>query len=184
MILKENDITDIRLEKIIGKPIKFDINNRQSLGSRSFFLKLFDSNKIDNSDTFKIDSKCSFQKYEGGILMRNNYSNKISAIPLKFDDINQIELIRGKEFISPYFFSLMKILLNLGVSIRYARYFGLRNYEYRITDTKLNIYTKDFKVELITNGFDFENQLPFFESLNLKDKLKIIKKPTHNNGYK
>lgn len=180
MIITENNITDIKLDKIIGKPIKFDINNRQSLGSHSFFLKSFDSHNTDDHKELKIDSKCNFQKYTNGVLMRINYSNKLYAIPIRYNDTDKIELIRGKENISPYFFSPMKLLLKFGVSIRYARYLGLRHYEYRISDTELKVFTKDFKAELITNGFDFENQLPFFESLNLNDKLEIINKPTYN----
>ncbi len=178
MILEEKNIIDIRLDKIIGKPIKFDINNRYSVGSKSFFLKSFDSENSNYVD-LKIDSKCNFQKYTNGILMRINYSNKINAVAIRYNDIGKIELIRGEESISPYFFSPMKILLKLNVPIRYARYFGLRHSEYQISDTELKIFTKDIKIKLVTNGFDFENQLPFFESLNLNNKLKIIKKPTY-----
>ena len=171
MILTEKEI---ELHKIIGEPVKFNFKKRKSIGSKAFFLKSIDVKNIDNYKYVKVNSRCNFQKYTNGILMRVNYSNRTNALPIKNDDIIKVELIRGKEEVNPYLFSPMSILLKLNVPIRYARYFSLRRFEYSISETKLILVLKDLKLELITNGFDFENQLLFFDNLNLKDKFVAI----------
>lgn len=174
MILAEKEINNYTLNKIIGEPVKLNINKLQSLGSRSFFLKSIDLHKTN--EDIKIDSKCNFQKYSDGILMRINYSNKISALPISNNSLTKIELIRGKETITPRSFSIFNLMIKLKVPIRYSRYFALRRpVGYQISDTILKIISNDYKMTLITNGYDFENQMPFFESLDIGNKIELIK---------
>lgn len=40
---------------------------------------------------------------------------------------------------------------------------------------ELNIKTTEFEMGFVANGYLFERQLQFFEKLNLKDKLEIIR---------
>ena len=178
MILTEKEINYYTLNKIIGEPIRLKLNKFESIGSRSFFLKKIDISKaIKYSDEIKIDSKCNFQKYSDGILMRINYSNKIYAIPISNTSLTKLKLIRGNEKITPLSYSIFNLLIKLKVPIRYSRYFAWRRskIEYQISDTELYIKSDFLEIDLITNGYDFENQLPFFKSLNIDKKLDIIK---------
>ena len=178
MILPEKKIDHYTLNKIIGEPIRLKINKLETIGSRSFFLKKIDiSKEIKHSDEIKIDSKCNFQKYSDGILMRINYSNKIYAIPISNTSLTKLRLVRGNEKITPQTFSIFNLLIKLKVPIRYSRYFAWRRsrIEYQISDTELYIKSDFLETYLITNGYDFENQLPFFKSLNIDKKLNIIK---------
>lgn len=173
MILTEKQINKHTLNKIIGEPVRLNINKPQSIGSRSFFLKSIESEI--NKELLKIDSRCNFQKYSNGLLMRVNYSNKLSAIPFENDNLKKIELIRGEEKITPLPFSIFKLMIKLKIPIRYSRYFALNRFgEYKISDTVLKIISENYNMTLITNGYDFENQLPFFKSLNIDNKLAII----------
>ncbi len=174
MILEEKEINKYTLNKIIGEPAKLNLNKPQNIGSRSFFLKSIDFDKTDVQ--IKVDSKCNFQKYSDGILMRINYSNKLNAIPLSNKNLKKIELTRGKEKITPLPFSIFRLMINLKAPIRYSRYFALRRpIEYEISDTVLKIKSDKYEMTLITNGYDFENQLPFFKSLDIGNKLEITK---------
>lgn len=170
MILIEKNINESSIKKGIGNPEKVDLKNPKAIGSTSFFLKSF-KNKSSETESLKIDSKCNFEKYSDGLLLRTNYSNKLSAIPIKKDNIKSLKLIRGKETISPFLISPMNIVLKLGVSIRYARYFGLNGTEYAIEETRLELETDDYDMKLIANGYVFENQQAFFKSLNYGHKV-------------
>ncbi|WP_090121895.1 hypothetical protein [Lutibacter oricola] len=173
MILKEKEINYHKLKRLIGEPIKSDLKSLKVIGTTSFFLKTF-KNKKDSNDSLKIDSKNNFELFENGLLLRSNLSNKISAIPIPVNDLLRIKLIRGKEMINPFPLSPMWILLKLGVSILYARYFQIYKFnEYRIEEMKLIIETIDYGMEMIENSYKFESQQRFFENLNYKDKITI-----------
>ncbi|MFD2543736.1 hypothetical protein ACFSSB_15500 [Lacinutrix gracilariae] len=164
-------MTEQSIIKQIGKPAEIDMRTPKAIGSTGFYLKSF---KTKNSETesLKIDSKCNFEKRTGGILLRANYSNNLTAIPIPNENIIEISLKRGKENIDPFFLSPMWILLKLGVSKLYARYFRFRLHEYSIEQMELNIKTTDYEMDFIANGYLFERQLSFFENLNHGIKLK------------
>ncbi|WP_299104108.1 hypothetical protein [uncultured Tenacibaculum sp.] len=172
-------MTEQAITKQIGKPIEIDFRKPKAIGSTGFYLKSF---KARNSDleNLKLDSKCNFEKRTNGILLRANYSNKLTLIPISRESINVITVTRGKEKINPFFLSPMWILLKLGVSKLYARYFALWRFkEYSIDQMELNLKTTEYEMKLIANGYRFERQLSFFESLNYENKLKTIIK-AHN----
>lgn len=183
MIITENEFSYSKLKNIIGEPIK--LKNINSLGSCGFYLKLIKSEN-EQFNQIQIDSKCNIQTFTDGILLRFNHLNNVLSFPINYKSLKKIELIRGEEFISPQIISLMKLLLKLGVKIRYARYFAnnrsFSRLEYRISDVELKIETSNLKMKFITNGYYFENQVPFFKSLNKAEKTIIRKKPTHNTG--
>ncbi|MFD1015737.1 hypothetical protein [Winogradskyella rapida] len=164
-------MTEQSIIKQIGKPAEIDMRKPKAIGSTGFYLKSF---KTKNSETesLKIDSKCNFEKRTGGILLRANYSNKLTAIPISNENIIEISLKRGKENIDPFFLSPMWILLKLGVSKLYARYFRFRLHEYSIEQMELNIKTTDYEMDFIANGYLSERQFSFFENLNIGNKLK------------
>ena len=68
----------------------------------------------------------------------------------------------------------MWILLKLGVSKLYARYFKILISEYSIDQMELNLKTAEYEMDFIANGYLFERQLNFFENLNYENKLNTI----------
>ncbi len=180
MILTEKEVNQYMIKKLIGEPNKFEWNKPKIIGSSSYFLKSF-INKAENKEKLKIDSKSNFEKYSNGLLLRTSISNKLSLIPIPKSEIIRIELIRGIERVKPYPISLMRILLNFGVSKLTARYFRVNTSEYSIEYMKLIIDTETYKMEFIANGYLFEKQLDFFSNLNYGTKLKT-KMPVANIG--
>ncbi|MBU2929751.1 hypothetical protein [Winogradskyella psychrotolerans] len=163
-------MTEQSIIKQIGKLAEIDLRKPKAIGSTGFYLKSFKA-KNTGTESLKLESKCNFEKRTGGILLRANYSNKLMAIPIPNKKIIGITLKRGKENIDPFFLSPMWILLKLGVSKLYARYFRFRLHEYSIDQMELNIETTDYEMEFIANGYLFERQLSFFENLNYGNKL-------------
>ncbi|MFY0602698.1 MAG: hypothetical protein JXQ93_02030 [Flavobacteriaceae bacterium] len=163
-------MTEQSIIKQIGKPAEIDLRKPKAIGSTGFYLKSFKT-KNTGTESLKLESKCNFEKRTSGILLRANFSNKLTAIPIPNEKIIGITLKRGKENIDPFFLSPMWILLKLGVSKLYARYFRFRLHEYSIDQMELNIETTDYEMEFIANGYLFERQLSFFENLNYGNKL-------------
>jgi hypothetical protein len=160
------------IEKVIGKPTKIDWKKPKVIGSSSFYLKSFKA-KNNSAEFIKENSKCSFEKYSNGILLRSNLSNKLSALPIKESEIKYIKLIRGKESVEPLTLSPMWIMLKFGVSKLIARYFKIILGEYSIDEMKLKIETENQIMEFTQNGYIFERQLSFFKNLNYGEKLII-----------
>ena len=170
-------MTEQAIIKRIGKPAEIDLKKTKAIGSTGFYLKSFET-KNTETESLELDSKCNFEKRTGGVLLRANYSNKLTMIPIANENIVGITLKRGKETIDPFFLSPMWILLKLGVSKLYARYFRFRLHEYSIDQMELNIKTDKYKMDFIANGYLFERQLSFFESLDLGTKLETQKAST------
>ena len=166
-------MTEQAIIKQIGKPAKIDFRKPKAIGSTGFYLK---SVKAKNPEfkNLKLNSKCNFEKRTGGLLLRANYSNKLTAIPIPTENIIEIKITKGKEKIDPFFLSPMWILLKLGVSKLYARYFKILISEYSIDQMELNLKTAEYEMDFIANGYLFERQLIFFENLNYGNKLKTI----------
>lgn len=174
MILFENINSETHIQSAIGKPLEFSFRTRKSLGSGGFYLHKFNSK---NNELIEEGSKCNIQLYEKGFCIKCNYSNKLTFLPILFEDLKSVSLTREKETVSPYFLSLFWLLLKLDVALKTARYFGYKRREYRIDYMHLNIETDDFNIDLKANGFMFERQLRFFKTLNLSNVLHIIIKP-------
>ena len=172
MILTEKNINERIIEKEIGKPTIINWKKPKAIGSSSFYLQTF-KNKTDSTDLIKEGSKCSFEKYSNGILLRSNLSNKLTALAIQKTEIVSIKMVRGKESVKPFILSPMWILLKLGVSILTARYFKTFLGEYSIEEMELKIETKKQIMVFTQNGYIFERQLDFFESLNYGNKLII-----------
>ncbi|MDC8004208.1 hypothetical protein POV27_09110 [Aureisphaera galaxeae] len=164
-------MTEQSITKKIGKPAKVDWRKPKAIGSAGMYLKSFESENPED-ESLKLNSKCNFEKRARGLLLRANYSNKLTAIPIAEEDIISITLKRGKENVSPFFLSPMWILLKVGVSKLYARYFRLRLHEYSIDQMKLHLKTINYEMEFIANGYLYERQLSFFNNLNYGNKLK------------
>jgi len=164
-------MTEQAIIKQIGKPAKIDFRKPKAIGSTGFYLKSFKTKNAE-AENLKLDSKCNFEKRTGGILLRVNYSNKLTSIPIQKESISGISLKRGKERINPIFLSPMWFLLKIGVSKLYARYFRLVLSEYSIEQMELEIKTTEYEMAFIANGYLFERQLSFFENLNYGNVFK------------
>ncbi|WP_158281585.1 hypothetical protein [Sediminitomix flava] len=176
MVLEITDLNKWKIEREIGKRKSIDFSKMSPIGSTSYFLKDFISfDKEQDQRKLKLNSKCIFELFTDGILLHSNYSTSQLLIPIKYSDITDLKLIKGDELVNPRKFSLMWILLKLGVPLTISRYFwGGRTISYSIGDTELIISTTFFKMKMITNGFTFESQEDFFRRLPIEN-IQIIK---------
>lgn len=175
MIFTEKNIDNRKINQLVGKPIRIGRSKPKMIGGSGLFLKRF-VNKTDETEKLKLDSRCNFEKRTKGLLIHINFSNKRTLIPLHFNDILELKIVRGKEEIDPTPFYPMWILMRLGVSVLKARYFGLRKHQYFIEQMELSLYTKNYEMDFVANGFLFERQLNFLQSLDLGNKLIVVKK--------
>ncbi|WP_340155929.1 hypothetical protein [uncultured Winogradskyella sp.] len=175
MILTEKHIDERKIIQLVGQEIKFDWRKRTTVGGTGLFLKSFE-NKTDGFEKLKVDSKCNFEKRTNGLLLHSNFSNKRTLIPIPAKEIQEIKIVRGKEGINPTPLYPMWILMKLGVSVLQARYFGLTRHQYSIEQMELSLKTKDYEMDFVANGFLFERKLEFLKSLELADKLVVVKK--------
>ena len=171
MIFTEQNIDERKINQLVGPAIQQEWIKPKTIGGPGLFLKKF-VNKSGKTEKLKLDSKCNFEKRTEGLLLHTNYSNKRILIPLPFNDILELKITRGKEEIRTFFPYPMWILLKLGVSILYARYFRFRPWEYSIEPLEFKLSSKYYDFEFIGNGFDFERKLNFLNSLGLDDFLK------------
>ena len=175
MILEEKNINDRKINQLLGKPITVDFKNPKIIGGPGLFLKSFTDNH-QNSDLIRTNSKCNLEKRPHGLLLHTNFSNKRTLVLIPKNDLLEIKNIRGKEDIDPFFLSPMWILLQLGVSILYARYFRLYFHEYSIDQMELVVKTTAYEMNFTANGYLFERQLKFLKSLVPAEKLSIEQK--------
>lgn len=172
MILTEKHIDNRKISSLVGPPIPQKWTKLKTIGGPGLFLKKF-VNKTGGSQKLKLDSRCNLEKRPKGLLVHTNHSNKRTLIPLPFDDILQLKIVRGKEFINPRPLYPMWILMKLGVSVLKARYLAFRVREYAIDPTEFQLCSKNYDFKFMGNGFDFERMLEFLQSLPLEDKLII-----------
>lgn len=172
MIFTEKNIDERKINKLVGQPIRQDWIKPKNIGGPGLFLTKF-VNKTNGLETLRLESKCNFEKRTHGLLLHTNNSSQRTLIPLPYDEILELKIIRGKEEINPIPLYPMWILMKFGVSVLKARYFGLRKRQYSIKQMELNLTTEDFEMDFIANGFLFERQLEFLQGLDLENKLVV-----------
>ncbi|WP_420603006.1 hypothetical protein [Flagellimonas sp.] len=175
MIFSEKHIDSQKINQLIGKPVQVEWLKPRTSGGPGLFLKRF-VDKTGSSEKLQLDSKCNFEKRRNGLLLYTNFSNKRTLIPLPYNDILELKIVRGKEEINPTPLYPMWILMKLGVSILKARYFGLRRHQYSIEQMELSLNTRNYEMDFVANGFLFERQLDFLQSLDLENKLVVMRK--------
>ncbi len=174
MLLKESELDDLDIiQPILGKPYKEPGKLLTVTGSTIYFVK--EANDLaGNPLPLKRDEmKAIFQRYEKGLMLFFTKSNYQNALLLDYESIEKISLKKGAEIIKKWFNPIMSFLLEIGMSLSKARYFGL-GLGYQIQETVLTIKTKDYRIEMYTNGFSFESQVKYFNKLNLDKKSEII----------
>ncbi|PTB94074.1 hypothetical protein C9994_12415 [Marivirga lumbricoides] len=156
-----------KLSPFIGEPLQSGIK-----GSTSYFIKQFEA---DTAINLLNDSKGIFQAYTKGLLLITFKSNRSLSIPIPYQQIKKLVLLKGQETIDPFFPSVMWMLLKLDVRIEIARYFRMHSSEYSIEPILLEIQTDSYLIHLETNGYTFQSQEAFFSQLTEIEKLRIIK---------
>lgn len=156
----------IQVEHILGqsKSIKEQFRSG-TVGSELY--RLTDLRlKSEVKHLIDLDTRCNFEKYEKGLLLRVNQNQKLYFIAISYTDISSINLVKGEETISPLFFSPFRFLLLMGVHIRYARYFRISLSEYRVERMSLIIRAGEDIIKLDSNGYNYYSELKFFKAIN------------------
>lgn len=167
LFYSENDIKGDLKKKIndlLGDQIPVSVQlNTGGAGSVLYRLKKL---SVDNkyADLTDLNSRCNLEKFSKGFLLRINHRQELRFIAISFGEIDKLELIRGKENISPLFFGPMRFLLKAGVHIRYARYFRIALSEYSVEPMILKIVSGNQRIELDSNGYNYYSQANYFKT--------------------
>lgn len=156
---QSNEVAKHKLYPILGEAVKTGVS-----GSANYFVKSF---KAKEEIPLIEDFKGIFQVFTKGLLFRGYKNNRFISLPIPFNRINKLELNKGAEKVQPIFLSPMWILLKLGISLEYARYFRASISEYSVGQTQLILKTAEFSMELETSGYSYESQERFFGKLKL-----------------
>lgn len=155
------------------KPSKSEINrvlgkerNHGVRGSTTYFVMNFHRKGGHKILDWMEGAKGIFESFEKGLLLRIFKSNKSSSIPIPHDEVLRVAIYKGVEAVSPAFLTPFWLLLKLGVRVEIARYFVLYPREYSILPTKLRMVTKDFEMQLESNGFSFLSQKEYFSEIS------------------
>jgi len=159
---------------IIGKQLslKSRIQNRK-FGSNNYSLKKIESTNIQNPLPSE-NSRCNFEKFESGLLLRINDNQDYYGIPINVDLNPSIRLIKGTERIK--LLGIARLIKFFGGKldpIRKRRFFkfGLYNDNFHI-DLKI----VDLRLSLESNSHNFESEKAFFKDSILSDNLIIEEK--------
>gem|GEM_PF-5641620 len=135
-------------------------------GSTTYFIRHILLNTDDKSCEWIEGAKGIFQSFDKGLLLRVFKSNKSCSIAIPNEQVLSMAIYRGVEAVSPVFLTPFWLLLKLGVRVEIARYFVLYPREYSILPTKLRMVTKDFEMQLESNGFSFLSQKEYFSEIS------------------
>ncbi|MEO1012348.1 MAG: hypothetical protein AAFX53_13650 [Bacteroidota bacterium] len=181
MILTENHIDVRKINQLIGKPVQFNWTKPKTIGGPGLFLKKF-VNKTGGVGKLQLDSKCNFERRTDGILLYSNFSKTKALVPIPNIEVLELKIVRGKEEINPTPLYPMWILMKMGVSVLKARYLGLRRHQYSIEQMELSLKTISYEMDFVSNGFLFERQLDFLQSLGWGNKLVVEKRASSKIG--
>lgn len=165
--LSNSDINK-KYEHLLGKSL--GVQEQLKSGFTGSSLYRLQGAAIDGKslDLDFISNRANFEKLSKGFVLRINVNQKLSFIVIPLKSVEKIELIKGEEKCIPGIFSIMGILLKLGVKLRYARYFSLSLNEYSIDRMKLRIKTSNGQIELDSNGYNYEAEKSYFDSRFIK----------------
>jgi len=124
------------------------------------------------------NSKCTLKIHKAGLLLSGNFSKHCSDISVLAEEVQSIQLVKGKETIDTFFLSPMHILMKIGLPNSVSRHFRFHPTEYKITQTKIRIDANDKQLELISSGYRFEKLRRSFKKMGFGAKLKIERKPS------
>lgn len=156
---------------LLGSPFKDSTRLFTVSGSGGYFIDHIISG---DSSLARIpdDAKANIQRYEKGLLIAFNKSNRLYGISLEWNEIDQITLTKGKEQLQPKFPLPVWWLIRLGLPAEKAKYFGLFG-EFKQEPLKLEIGFEKQLVALYANGFSFDEKAFYFSALSVKVKVII-----------
>lgn len=172
ILYSEKDLTKSlkkRIYYILGESIS--VREQWKLGTTG--SNLYRLRKLDvngkTAELTDLNSRCNFEKFRNGLLLRINNMQKLYFVAMSYDSIDSIKLTKGDENISPLFLSPMGLLLRFGVHVRYALYFKLRASEYSIEPMTLSITSGNDYISLDSSGYSYYGALDYFMQI-IRDK--------------
>ena len=157
-----------KIQGLIGNSFSIkDQITKGVVGSRKYRLRRLKLLEND-AEVIDLNSRCNFEKFERGLLLRINSKQKIYTVAINYNSITDIELTGGEECINPIPLSPMWLLIKLGMHIRYARYFMIKILEYSVDPIMLKIQAGDQQIVLDSNGYNFHGESKYFEHLMKK----------------
>ena len=159
------------VHSLLGSPFKDASRLLTVSGSGGYFIGRIVSGNISLA-RIPDDAKANIQRYEKGLLIAFNKSNRLYGITLEWSEIEHIKLKKGKERLQPKFPLPVWWLLQLGLPPEKAKYFGLFG-EYKQEPLKLEISFDKQMVALYANGFSFNEKATYFSSLSEMIKIMI-----------
>jgi hypothetical protein len=152
-----------RMRNHLGEAIPLKRQKKEGgSGSNLFWIREYQINGERKED---INLRCHFGKFENGLLLSVDESQKTTHIAVDYASIDSIKLEKGEETIAPLWISPFRLLLYLKVPVRYARYFRWRLSEYSIGPLRLKIFSGEDFIFLDSNGYNYESTRNYFKSL-------------------
>ncbi len=113
-----------------------------------------------SSNMIDLNSRCNFEKYSDGLLLRINHAQNLYFVIMSYKSIDEVKLVQGEiKIISP----VMRWLYS-GLSYKYFHYLG-GHYTERVT---LKIKTGHDYICLDSNGHNFYSEEKYFRSITNK----------------
>lgn len=175
MIIKlDRDSRDLqKIEPLIGKQLDLS----QKFKNHKYGSNLYTLRSISLEDSMGVDvpsenSRCNFEKFEKGMLLRINDHQKLVGFVLSSDVVEEISITRGKEKVFPL--SPSGLLIWFGMTretVKKHRFFSGGFYHERF---RLEIKTKSEKLILDSNDSNYSKEKAYFIESVLKQKLTIV----------
>jgi hypothetical protein len=160
---KELNDQDI-VQAYLGNPFKEPGKLLTVTGSGGYFIEdLTLPNTL--STVIPENAKATIQRYENGIFVLFNKSNRQYGIMLAWNDIVSLELKEGMSYYKPIPFLPMWWLLKFGIKQNIARNVGIFG-EYRQEPLQLRINLGNHRIFLYCNGFSFTEKRTYFNSMS------------------
>ena len=161
-----------KIDQELGKP--YSLFYQFKSGFSGSPLCLLRKSKIKKINLLQLNpnARFNFEKRPNGLLLRVNDNLKLYFITIHKTEIQKIN-VRSTENIAPHLLSLMWILLKLGLSKRYARYFKSRYEKYEVDPVTLTIKTINGELIFESNGYNYENLVCYFKKLTYSKKTML-----------
>jgi hypothetical protein len=161
----EKELNDLDIvQAYLGNPFKEPGKLLTVTGSGGYFIEDVTLPNTLSTDIPE-DAKATIQRYENGIFVLFNKSNRQYGIMLAWNDMVSLELNEGKSYYKPIPFLPMWWLLKFGVKHNIARNVGIFG-EYRQEPLQLHINLGNNRICLYSNGFSFTEKRAYFNAMS------------------
>ena len=153
--------------KQIGKPYNWKEKLiRRKFGSNGYYLREIKVKQGSNVEIPSTGSRCNFEYYEKGLLLRINDSQKLYYIPLSIDNTSNVIFDKGVEKISP--FSLTHTLLTLGLKKETIKKYPVLATGFYCERFRLGIKTQHESLLLDAADSNYSKEVEFFMNSELR----------------